>query len=278
MKIMVAKCFAYRCILACTTRECRTHENTRAEGPEELLVARWCAGVGGSTLPPRHGRALPSIHPPVLDVTVFWVKFVFARFSPGKVRGTSLYLYERDGERFSMGGAPKRRFRFRQPRTAGMVVSPPPRRANRPAGRRGFLLRGGHALSGSRRTPSCEKAGGTCSERAAVADGGCAPARGGIARPVHDAAAWRWAASGHERRRETRAEAHERRRRAARNAKALSVTRRRGRGGFAEGSRRACRRRSRRVASARAQHRTAGVRCACYGAESVEEEAEGVSC
>jgi hypothetical protein len=104
MKIMVAKCFAYRCILACTTRERRTHENTRAEGPEELLVARWCAGVGGSTLPPRHGRALPSIHPPVLDVTVFWVKFVFARFSPGKVRGTSLYLYERDGERFSMGG------------------------------------------------------------------------------------------------------------------------------------------------------------------------------
>lgn len=166
------------------------------------------------------------------------MKFVFARFSPGRVRGTPLYLYERDGERFSMGGAPKRRFRFRQPRTAGMVVSPPPRRANRPAGRRGFSLRGGHALSGPRRTPSRERAGGTCSERAAVADGGCAPARGGIARPVHDAAAWRWAASGHERRRETRAEAHERRRRAARSAKALSVARRRGRGGFAEGLRR----------------------------------------
>ena len=259
VQIMVAKCFAYRCILACTTRECRMHVNTRAEGPEELL-AHAVVRRRGWEYPPTPARARPpSLHPPVLDVTVFWVKFVFARFSPGKVRGTSLYLYERDGERFSMGGAPKRRFRFRQPRTAGMVVSPPPRRANRPAGRRGFLLRGGHALSGPRRTPSREKAGGTCSERAAVADGGCAPARGGIARPVHDAAAWRWAASGHERRRETRAEAHERRRRAARNAKALSVTRRRGRGGFAEGSRRACGGRSRRVASARPQHLTAGV-------------------
>ena len=128
MKIIAAKCFAYRCICACTTRECRTHENTRAEGPEELLVARWCAGVGGSTLPPR-ARARPPVHPPtrVKDVTVFWVKFVFARFSPGKVRGTSLYLYERNGERFSMGGAAKsvsvsaaenRRWWFRRRRAA----------------------------------------------------------------------------------------------------------------------------------------------------------------